>query len=418
MPAVDAPPSVSGAVPRFAAAARRSVPSSMVMPPDEVIEDEPSTVTMPAVVLTIAAAPPKVKACVPLPVSRPRVQVWTAVPLDVMLPCCTSISPPRRLTPPRSSPSCQITRPPVLAVMKVVVGRSGLPTWLLPNWKVPPLLTTIAVAPKSPPAPLSSMRISPASIATEPVKPLFDDVNVVRPLPDCTIAPEPEIDSPKLRPSVWSKRIVPAWLTTNPAAMVGAGPPAAIESVPPSIVATDARLPATIDAEPPATVSPPPIEPFRSVKPPEPPTVRGAAMVTAVDPSPASTAPPDTAMTPVEEFETSSVSRPAPCFTRLPPPTIAPEPPNVKSTAELSTRIEPGATSPASDTLPATAESSKMTWSPATKFVATVDDASSQLRVPPTSTAVPASQVDDRSPTQRTESSPVMSRSMVVLVVS
>ena len=124
---------------------------------------------------------------------------------------------------------------------------------------------------------------------------MFDDVNVVRPLPDCTIAPEPEIDSPKLRPSVWSKRIVPAWLTTNPAAMVGAGPPAAIESVPLSIVATDARLPATIDAEPPATVSPPPIEPFRSVKPPEPPTVRGAAMVTAVDPSPASTAPPDTA---------------------------------------------------------------------------------------------------------------------------
>ena len=245
--------------------------------------------------------------------------------------------------------------------MKVVLGRSGLPIWLLPNWNVPPLLTTIDVALRSPPEPGSSTRTSPASIVIEPVKPVLAAVKVVRPLPDCTIAPEPESDSPNTSTSFWSNRTVPAWLTTNPAAMVGDGPPAAIESVPPSIVATDARLPATIDAEPPVTVSPPPIEPFRSVKPPEPLTVSGPAIVTAVDPSPASTAPPDTAMPPVEEFETSSVSRPAPCFTRLPPPTIAPEPATVKSTAALSTRIEPGATSPASNTLPATAESSKIT---------------------------------------------------------
>ena len=117
VPAVAAPPSVSGAVPRFAAATSLSVPSSTVMPPVVVIDARPSTVTVPPVVFTIAVAPLNVCAEVPLPVSRPEVQVCTiAVPLEVMPPCCRSTSPPVRCTPPRSSPSCQITRPPALAV--------------------------------------------------------------------------------------------------------------------------------------------------------------------------------------------------------------------------------------------------------------------------------------------------------------
>ena len=86
---------------------------------------------------------------------------------------------------------------------------------------------------------------------------------------------------------------------------------------------------------------------------------------------------------------------------------------------ELVATIAPGATTPATATVPVAAESSKPIWSPVKKFVAVVpDEASTQLKEPPTSTAEPVSQVVEPLPFQRRVSTPVMSRSIVVAAVS
>ena len=70
-------------------------------------------------------------------------------------------------------------------------------------------------------------------------------------------------------------------------------------------------------------------------------------------------------------------------------------------------------------TVPFAAESSKPTWSPVKKLVTVVPvEASTQLKAPPTSTATPVFHVVDSPPCHRNVSAPVMSRSIVVAVVS
>ena len=71
-----------------------------------------------------------------------------------------------------------------------------------------------------------------------------------------------------------------------------------------------------------------------------------------------------------------------------------------------------------SSTAPEEAESSNRGRSFVTKLVACDEMVSAQLTVPPTSTALPASQMEDEEPVQRIWLTPVTSRSMVVLRVS
>ena len=94
---------------------------------------------------------------------------------------------------------------------------------------------------------------------------------------------------------------------------------------------------------------------------------------------------------------TATVTRPVPVFVIV-PAAIEPLPESVNSTPEFANVISAGLTTSSIATVALDAVSSNTTRSPTMKFVAAADVESTQLSVPPTSTAEPVFHADDAFP--------------------